>query len=89
MEHCLAVSVEAGAIVRMRRRLGLALLAAASTGSLYAEGVLKNGWIEVLVLLPVGLFLLLPARAARLENLLVALTAVCLAVSGLDLCFAR
>lgn len=65
-------------------RWGLALLAVASTATLYAEGVLKNGWIEVLLLLPVGLFLLLPAWA-RLENLLVALTAVCLAVSGLDL----
>ncbi len=61
------------------------MLAAASTVTLYAEGVLKNGWIEVLLLLPVGLFLLLPTGTARLDNLLVVLMAACLTVSGLDL----
>jgi hypothetical protein len=70
---------------RPAARLGLALLAAASTASLYAEGVLKHGWLEVLLLVPVGLFLLRPIGAVWLKNLLVALSATCLAVVGLDL----
>lgn len=70
---------------RPAARWALALLAAASTATLYAEGVLKNGWIEVVQLLPAGLFLLRPSGTLRLENLLVALTAACLAASTLDL----
>ncbi len=85
MENRLAVFVEAGAIVRMRRRLGLALVAVGSTTALFAEGVFKNGWIEVALLAPVVLFLFRSDHQAWTENLLLALLALCLTVSITDL----
>lgn len=69
----------------MRHRLGLALSAAGATASLFAEGVLKNGWIEVVLLAPIVLFLVLSDPPAWTENLLLSLTALCLAVSVADL----
>ncbi len=69
----------------MRRRLGLALVAAGVTAAPFAEGVLKNGWIEVVLLVPVVLVFLLSDPPAWTENLLLSLTALCLAVSVADL----
>ncbi len=85
MENRLAVFVSIGAIVRMRRRLSLALVAAGATALLFAEGVLKNGWIEVVLLAPVVLFLFLSDPPAWTENLVLSLTALCLAMSVADL----
>lgn len=73
-------------MARARERGLLALVAALATATLYAEGVLKSGWIEVVLLAPVVWFFLAPRISSLLPNLLVSLIALCLAVSTLDLC---
>lgn len=78
-------SPEAGVGVRIGARWPLASAAALATASLYAEGVLKNGWIEVLLLGPVLWYLLAPSVPSMGANLLVSLLAACLSVSALDL----
>lgn len=69
----------------IRSRLPFALAAAAATALPYAEGVLKNGWIEVALLAPVVWYLVTPRAAATLQNLLVSLMAVLVPVCALDL----
>lgn len=78
-------SQEAGIAVRIRARWPLALATSVATATLYAEGVLKNGWIEVLLLGPVFWYLLAPSVAAMTVNLLVSVLAACLSVSAVDL----
>ena len=68
-----------------RQRLPVAIGAAASTALPFAEGVFKNGWIEVLLLLPVAWFLAAPSPSERLKSLLLSLCALCLALLLLDL----
>lgn len=72
-------------VLRVRERGPLALAAALATATLYAEGVLKSGWIEVALLAPVGWFLAVSGAASRLQNLLLSLIAVCVTLTGLDL----
>lgn len=70
----------------LKARLGLAVVGGLSTALLYAEGVLVNGWIEVVLLFPVIGFLF-PTRAdGLLQNTLLALTALCLTLTVSDLC---
>jgi hypothetical protein len=69
----------------IRSRLPFALAAAAATALPYAEGVLKNGWIEAALLAPVAWYLVAPRGAATAQNLLVSLIAVIVTVCALDL----
>ena len=73
-------------LTRLGERGPLALAAALATATLYAEGVLKSGWIEGALLAPVGWFVLASRVPALLPNVLVSLISLCLAVSVLDLC---
>jgi lysophospholipase L1-like esterase len=52
---------------------------------LYAEGVLKNGWIEVALLSPILWFLLASRVPLLLHNCLLSLLTICLTVPGMDL----
>jgi acetyltransferase AlgX (SGNH hydrolase-like protein) len=70
---------------RLKGRLGLAIAAGLATASLYAEGVLKNGWIEVILLVPVAWYTLAPPTSRTLQNALLSLTAVCVTVTISDL----
>jgi hypothetical protein len=72
-------------VIKPKSRLPLGLVYILATASLYAEGALVNGWIEVLLLLPAIWFLASPRTIEPLQNLLVALSAVCLTVTGADL----
>lgn len=78
-------SQEAGVGVRIRTRWPLASAAALATAMLYAEGVLKNGWIEALLLGPVLWYLITPAVSPLAANLLVSLLTASLAISAVDL----
>jgi len=72
--------------VNFRLRLGLATLASAATGALYAEGVLKTGWIEAALCIPIGLSLIATGSLARvLQNVLISITAISLSITALDL----
>lgn len=72
----------------VRSDLGLALLSILATGSIYAEGVLKSGWIEVLLLVPVGLFLLTKGFTAKVwQNVLISIIASSLTITALDIAF--
>jgi hypothetical protein len=66
-------------------RVGLAGVSAVSTAILYAEGVLKNGWIEVLLLIPVVWVLLSRKPRPLLLNLLLSLIGICLTITLADL----
>jgi len=69
-----------------RLRLGLAVLALAATGTLYAEGVFKTGWIEAALVIPIGLSLVAQGSLARfLPNVLIFITAISLTLTTLDL----
>ena len=70
---------------RVRDRGAFAALVAFATSTLYAEGVLKDGWIEVALLAPVAWFLVAPRPPALLQSLLLSLMTLCFTVSGLDL----
>jgi hypothetical protein len=71
-----------------RLRWTIALLTAATTGAVYAEGVLISGWIEVMLFIPIVL-LLLPTQSQSLDRILqnglITITAISLSVVGLDL----
>ncbi len=69
----------------IRSRLPLTLAAAVATVLLFAEGVLKNGWIEVALLVPVLWYLLAQRWAPAIQNLLVSLIAVSVTLCALDL----
>ena len=71
--------------LNLKGRLPLGLAFILATASLYAEGALVNGWIEVLLLVPVIWYFVSPQTIQPLQNLLVALSAVCLTVTGADL----
>ena len=78
-------SGERGLWAHARERLPVAIGVAVSTALPFAEGVFKNGWIEVLFLLPVAWFLAVPAPSERLKGLLLSLCALCMTLSLLDL----
>ena len=69
----------------MKARLGFALCVALATATLYAEGVLKDGWIEVALLAPVVWFSVSPRSSGLFKNLLLSLMVVCLTVTTIDL----
>ena len=73
------------ALARVKARGGLALATALATAALYAEGVLKSGWIEVALLVPVVWFLSASRVPPLLPNMLISLLSFCLTVSVLDL----
>ena len=69
----------------LRERLALVVAAGLATAALYGEGVLKDGWIEVALLVPVFWYALLPGASHWLQNLLLSMTAVCLIIAVSDL----
>lgn len=69
----------------MKARLGFALCVALATAALYAEGVLKDGWIEVALLAPVVWFSVSPGPSGLFKNLLLSLMVVCLTAITIDL----
>jgi hypothetical protein len=72
--------------LNFRFRLGLVLLTAIATGLLYAEGVVRTGWIEAALSIPVCLFLIASGSFARfLSNLLICITAISLSLTSFDL----
>lgn len=75
-----------GGNLNFRFRLGLALLTGASTGLLYAEGILKSGWIEAALSIPIFLSLIASGSFARvLPNVLIGITAISFSLTTLDL----
>lgn len=66
-------------------RRGLAVAAGLSTALPFAEGLLKSGWIEVVLLVPVFWFLLPGRGSPRLAGCLLAITAACVTGTALDL----
>ncbi len=72
-----------------RLRWTLAVITAAATGALYAEGVLISGWIEVALCIPIALLLLRTRSQASLDRILqnglISITAVSLSLICLDL----
>lgn len=68
-------------------RFGLACLTLAATGTLYAEGVIKTGWIEAGILIPIALFLMIAtdSLSRAFGNILIFITALSLTVAFLDL----
>lgn len=76
---------KASVAMTLRLRFGLAVLALAATGTLYAEGVLKTGWIEAALVIPIGLSLVAQGALARfLPNVLILITAISLTLTALD-----
>lgn len=70
----------------LRLRVGLATLTIVATGALYAEGVIKTGWIEAAILVLIGLLFIATGSLARVvQNLLVSIAAVSLTLTTLDL----
>ena len=65
-------------------RLSIVVVFVLATLSLLAEGILKQGWMEALLLAPVVLFLL-KDTSDILQNVLLALSSICLTLSGVDL----
>jgi hypothetical protein len=71
--------------MKLHSRLALGVFVILATASLYAEGALVNGWIEVVLVIPVIWFVVSPKAIDPLQNILVALAATCLTVTGADL----
>jgi hypothetical protein len=72
--------------MNLRLRFGLAVLALAATGALYAEGVIKTGWIEAALVIPIGLSLVAHGSLARfLPNVLIFIMAISFSLTLLDL----
>ena len=72
--------------MNLRLRFGLAVLALVATGSLYAEGVIKTGWIEAALVIPIGLSLVAQGSLARyLPNVIISITAISLSLTIFDL----
>jgi hypothetical protein len=67
--------------------LGLAGLTLLSTGALYAEGVIKTGWIQAAVLITIGLFLIIATGACArvLAHVLLTMSALSLTLVASDL----
>ena len=77
-----------GRVNNRRLRWTIALLTAAATGAVYAEGVLISGWIEAVLFIPIVLSLF-PTRSQAmdriLQNGLISITAISLSVVAVDL----
>jgi hypothetical protein len=72
--------------MNFRLRVGLATLTIVATGVLYAEGVLKTGWIEAALCIPIGLSLIATGSLSRvLQNVLLSITAISLSLTTSDL----
>jgi hypothetical protein len=67
-------------------RWKLSLAAALATATLFAEGVLKSGWIAAALLAPTAWYLLAPRITPLFPNLLVSLLSASLTISVVDLC---
>lgn len=65
-------------------RLGIVVVFVLATLSLFAEGILKQGWMEAFFLAPAVLFLLKDTTVI-LQNVLLVLSSICLTLSGVDL----
>jgi len=72
--------------MNFRFRVGLATVTLVSTGALYAEGVIKTGWVEAGFLVLISLSLIATGFLARsLPNLLISIAAISLTLTMLDL----
>jgi lysophospholipase L1-like esterase len=67
------------------RRVGIALLAAAVTALPFAVGILKNGWIEIVLLAPIVWFLVASRARERAARLVLLLVSLCLAITVCDI----
>ena len=67
------------------RRIGIALIAAAATALPFAVGILKNGWIEILLLAPVAWFLVASRARDRAARLVLLLVSLCLTLTVCDI----
>jgi hypothetical protein len=66
-------------------RMGIALLTTAATALPFAVGVVKNGLIEILLLVPVAWFLVASRAREHASQALLLLVSLCLAVTVCDL----
>ncbi len=66
-------------------RLALSVGVVLATMSLYAEGVLKNGLIEIVLLIPLAWYWLRPSSGAWLSSALVSYIAACFTLSAVDI----
>ena len=64
--------------------MGIALLATATTTLPFAVGAVKNGLIEILLLVPVGWFLVASRAREHASRALLLLVSLCLAVTVCD-----
>ena len=66
-------------------RIGFVLLGLLGTATLYAEGVLKSGWLEVLLLIPPLWVMVSPSFGPRQKGAMVAMFMACVALVVCDL----
>jgi hypothetical protein len=78
-------TTDAAWVTRIKGRAAFVALVVLATVTVYAEGVLKSGWIEVALLAPVAWYLVVPDPPGLLKPLLLSLAITCLALAGLDL----
>ena len=67
------------------RRIGFAVIGLLSTAALYAEGVLKNGLLEVPLLIPILWVMVSPLFANREKGMMIVLSMACLTLVACDL----
>lgn len=70
---------------RISYRIGFVLLGLLGTAALYAEGVLKSGWLEVLLVIPPLWVMVSPSFGPRQKGAMVAMFMTCVALVACDL----
>lgn len=73
------------ASTRISCRIGFVLLGLLGTAALYAEGVLKSGWLEVLLLIPPLWVMVSPFFGPHQKGAMVAMVMTCVALVVCDL----
>ncbi len=68
----------------IKKRIMLGALTAGTSGALYAEGVLKSGWVEVVFVLPIIYFLAKIEYSKTMESLLVFLISLSISLCCID-----
>ena len=72
-------------VMNQKARVALGLFVFLATASLYAEGALVNGWVEIIFLAPVVWLVVSPRVTDALQNGLVMLAVSCFTVTAADL----
>ncbi|MEP6933661.1 MAG: hypothetical protein ABI988_06955, partial [Nitrospirota bacterium] len=65
--------------------MGFVLLALLGTAALYAEGVLKSGWLEVLLVIPPLWVMVSPSFGPHQKGAMVTMFITCVALVACDL----